>query len=171
MSKNKKYVNEFDYFLSNVEICAPSNCWLWKGSCKENKRAVWQYRGYKNGTKIASREIYKLFKGDPGNLYVCHSCGNAQCCNPDHLYLGTPKENQIDRLKHNTSNRGSRCGTAKLNETQVLEIKRLIKQKIKLINIAALFDVSESTIKAIKQKRNWAHLDSAATVFELEERR
>lgn len=165
MGRNKKYLNEFDYFLSNVDITSPSKCWLWLGTVKENNRAVWQYRGYKNGTRIASREIYKLFKGDLKNLYVCHSCGNAQCCNPEHLYLGTPQENQIDRVKHNTSNRGSRCGTAKLNEKQVVEIKRLINQKIKLVEIAKLYKVSESTIKAIKQNRNWAHLDISDTVL------
>jgi len=91
-------------------------------------------------------------------MFVCHSCGNPRCCNPNHLYLGTAKQNQMDRVKHNTSNRGSRCGTAKLNEDQVIHIKKLIKNKVKLIDIAIKFGVSESTVKAIKQNRNWAHL-------------
>lgn len=158
LARNPKYVNAFDYFLQKVDIGSPKQCWPWLGSLKGCGHGSWAYLGYRNGTKIASREVFKLFKGNPEDLYVCHSCGNAQCCNPDHLYLGTAKENQIDRIKHNTSNRGSKCGTAKLNEEQVRDIKKLIDKKIKLINIAAKYNVSESTIKAIKQKRNWAHI-------------
>jgi hypothetical protein len=158
MGKNPKYINAYDYFLQKVDISSPNSCWPWLGSLREGGHGSWAYRCYQNGTKIASREIFKLFKGDPGILYVCHLCGNARCCNPDHLYLGTPKENQQDRLKHNTSNRGSRCGTAKLTEENVKEIKKLIKNKIKLKEIAEVFKVSESTIKAIKQKKNWAHI-------------
>jgi len=158
MGRNLKYLNEFDYYLHKVDLGSPSACWLWIGSLKDCGHGAWNFLSYKKGTKIASRETYRLFKGEPGALYVCHACGNASCCNPNHLYLGTAKENQNDRVKHNTSNRGSRCGTAKLNEDQVIKIKKLIKNKIKLVDIAAVFNVSESTIKAIKQNRNWAHI-------------
>lgn len=158
MGRNPKYVNEFDYYLQKTDIQSPIKCWEWLGSTKDCGHGMWGYKSYRNGTKIASRETYRLFKGDPANLFVCHSCGNPKCCNPDHLYLGTAKQNQEDRVKHSTSNRGSRCGTAKLNENEVLQIKKLIKNKIKLIDIAVKFNVSESTIKAIKQNRNWAHL-------------
>jgi hypothetical protein len=158
MGRNPKYVNEFDYYLQKIDIQSPTQCWNWVGSVKDCGHGMWGYKSYWNGTKIASRETYRLFKGDPKDMFVCHSCGNPRCCNPNHLYLGTAKQNQMDRVKHNTSNRGSRCGTAKLNEDQVIHIKKLIKNKVKLIDIAIKFGVSESTVKAIKQNRNWAHL-------------
>jgi len=159
MGRNQKYLNEFDYFLHKVDIGSPSTCWPWLGSLKDCGHGSWAYNCYRKGTRIASREVFRLFKENPDEYFVCHSCGNAKCCNPDHLYLGTAKENQQDRVKHNTSNRGSKCGTAKLTEKDVIEIKKLILQKVKLIIIAAKYNVSESTIKAIKQKRNWAHIE------------
>lgn len=158
MGRNRKYLNELDYFLHKVDIGSPSACWPWLGSLKGCGHGSWAYKCYRNGTRIASREVFKLFKTDPEHYFVCHSCGNARCCNPDHLYLGTAKDNQQDRIKHNTSNRGSRCGTARLTEKQVIQIKKLILQKVKLIDIAVQFNVSESTIKHIKQNRNWAHI-------------
>jgi hypothetical protein len=158
VGRNPKYVNAFDYFLQKVDVGSSKNCWPWLGSLKECGHGSWAYQCYQNGTKIASREVFKLFNGDPEKLFVCHSCGNARCCNPEHLYLGTAKDNQIDRVKHNTSNRGSKCGTAKLNESQVKDIKDLINKKTKLKVIASKYSVSESTIKAIKQNRNWSHI-------------
>jgi len=40
---------------------------------------------------------YRIFKGDiPKGLYVCHACDNPRCINPDHLWVGTAKENMQD---------------------------------------------------------------------------
>jgi len=76
-----------------------SDCIIWKG--KPNKD------GY--GTKtinkkqwIASRWIYFQHYGEiPENLYVLHSCDNPLCVNIEHLRLGTPKDNALDKIERN----------------------------------------------------------------------
>lgn len=51
----------------------------------------------------ASRAVWWLAHGDPGALNVLHACGNDQCLNVSHFYLGTLRQNQRDTLLMNRS--------------------------------------------------------------------
>ena len=52
-----------------------------------------------NGVDMnASRAVWWLAHGDPGSLKVLHSCGNDQCLNVRHLYLGTTSDNATDTV-------------------------------------------------------------------------
>jgi hypothetical protein len=48
-------------------------------------------------TMIAPRWAFLIYRGSiAAGLYVCHSCDTPRCINPDHLWLGTPKQNSSD---------------------------------------------------------------------------
>jgi hypothetical protein len=69
------------------------DCWIYTGGLNRN--------GYgKFGKKSAHRASYEIFKGEiPSGKYVCHSCDNPSCFNPEHLWLGTALENALDSIK------------------------------------------------------------------------
>jgi hypothetical protein len=75
---------------------ACGECWEWNGPrTKGGYGATWV-----NGKKrMTHRLAYEWAKGPiPPGMYVMHRCDNPPCCNPDHLAIGTPSENQQDRL-------------------------------------------------------------------------
>jgi hypothetical protein len=91
---------------------------------------------------------------------VNHSCGNRKCCNPNHLYAGSQKENHLDTVEHGRHNpppykKGSDIGTSKLTESNIREIKKLLEEGKKGVYIARKFNVTTACISAIKKGTNW----------------
>ncbi len=74
-----------------------SGCWLWTAAM-----VGYEYGGlWVNGkTDRAHRVSWKLYYGDiPNGLQVCHKCDTPLCVNPEHLFIGTHKENMHDALR------------------------------------------------------------------------
>lgn len=81
---------------------------FWNFVNKQREHECWNWTAYKNrdgygnfadGKKRwnAHRVSYIIANGEiPKGLCVCHKCDNPSCVNPDHLYLGTHKQNMND---------------------------------------------------------------------------
>jgi hypothetical protein len=84
-------------FWDKVDKSDPAGCWPWKGA-----RHAQGYGAFRVGSKYhrSSRLAYELVKGHiQSGLDVLHKCDNPPCCNPDHLFLGTDKDNAADRRR------------------------------------------------------------------------
>lgn len=76
----------------------------------------------------AHRVSWVLHRGPiPEGLFVCHTCDNPPCCNPEHLFLGTAKDNKDDSVAKNRHAFGERSGNAILTDAQVREVMERYK--------------------------------------------
>jgi hypothetical protein len=86
-------------------VVTPTGCWEWSGNKDEYGRGRVGNGIYKNGTSgtiLVSRASWILTYGEiPDNIKVCHTCDNPSCYNPEHLFLGTQKDNVDDMWKKN----------------------------------------------------------------------
>ena len=102
------------------------------------------------------KAVLEAFVGPrPQGMEACHNNGDPFDNRLENLRWDTPRNNQLDRIKHGTSNRGERCASAKLTEAQIRAIRtdsRLQRE------IAAEYGVRENTISRIKSGKRWGHI-------------
>ena len=130
-----------------------SGCWIWTGRVQNSGYANIRHNGKHMG---AHRASYLAYKGDiPEGVMVCHACDTPLCVNPDHLFLGSHKDNMIDRNRkgRTASQRGERNGCAKLTESQVFEIKY---SGMSAKEASAKFEISKSHAFSIKNGGKWS---------------
>lgn len=149
--------------FASYEVDESTGCWNWTGSLRVGYGVI----GDKKKSLGAHRVSYELNKGPiPEGLVVCHSCDNRRCINPEHLWLGTQKDNmqdcarkgrivthEGDRFKH-----GNTPYNSKFSPEIVLEVRRLSKEKMKIRSISEKTGVPEHTVKDIRAGRAYASI-------------
>ncbi len=144
-------------FWSKVDIGDKDDCWPFLGCFGKHGYGV---VGFRRKFWRAHRLALVLYLGRPlnKNELACHKCDNRKCCNPNHLFVGSPADNMHDMIKKGRKRVGSRASQTKLNEEIVRKSKQLKEAGMTWIAIAKKFDMHPCTIsKAINGKR-WKHV-------------
>lgn len=130
-------------FMNNHVGYDSNGCWLWLGFVRSN--------GYGQtcigrGSELTHRLSYELFVGDiPDGMFVYHRCDVKRCINPDHLFVGTPKDNSQDRERKGRGNRGVLRSTQHIDCIKG-EIFRMRESGFNYGEIGYLLGVSKSTV-------------------------
>lgn len=85
-------------FMKHV-ITGPG-CWQWKASTNgAGYGMIYPGPPAKSGTKhLAHRVAWQIFRGPiPEGAHVLHRCDNPECTNPEHLFLGSHRDNMLDK--------------------------------------------------------------------------
>jgi len=87
-------------FIEENSIPIPeSGCWVWVGTCSKSGYGIIKIN---NKLRPAHRISYELYRGIiPEKMFVCHHCDIPSCINPNHLFIGTQKDNISDCIKKN----------------------------------------------------------------------
>lgn len=141
----RNHRTEEQRFWSRVQ--KTEGCWNWTGALVAGRygNSTW-----KNKPSLAHRASWEMHHGDiPEGLNVCHHCDNGKCVRPDHLFLGTQKDNVQDMIKK------GRHHTRILSKDQVREIRTSTKPRQELSDT---FKVSIRAIADIQTGRVWKKL-------------
>jgi len=135
-----------------------NGCIEWTGSRQRQGYGVF-YIGH-DAYVMAHRRAWEWSNGKdvPEGMLVCHSCDNPPCCNPDHLFLGTPADNMADMVNKGRSSRGEKQHKSRLNEQTVLDVLRWSSQGCTLSQIARILGVSISAVRLVIAGKSWRHV-------------
>ena len=145
---------------SSVIVNSKTGCWEWQ-KAKDDKGyglVTWKCRQW-----FAHRFSYMAFRGvDPKEKLVRHTCDNPCCVNPDHLILGTPKDNTLDAKERGRLAHGERHHASVLTEKDVLIIRALKDRHPGRSGISYFmsvwFGVTDATISAVTKRQSWSHI-------------
>lgn len=130
--------------LERVKVTS-AECWEWSGACNNKGYGqVWC------GSSKKLLYVHRVMAEAPNGSTVLHSCDNPRCCNPEHLTVGTPKENSADMVAKGRSHRGY-----KLEDEDVISIMQSAESGAVL---ARSFNVSQQTICDIRNGRRHGRL-------------
>lgn len=124
---------------------ADAGCWVFRGSRNKDGYGVMTVRGKRT---LTHRLAYETWVGPiPDGLIVRHKCDNPPCINPEHLEVGTHRENSEDMVR-----RGRLGALAKLSAGDVAEIRASTCTRQAL---SQRFGVSPSTIDKLINRETW----------------
>lgn len=145
---NHRDINRFWDKVEKTETC-----WNWIG-CINQKRGGYGFfncGGRKGKTLSVHRFSYAIHYGEiPLGMCVCHKCDNPKCVRPDHLFLGTPKDNVMDCFKKGRLfiPKAPPKPNQKVTESQKNEIKTLSNSMTQM-KLATKFKLCQATISRI----------------------
>lgn len=168
-------------FLTKIDVT--KGCWLWRGP------VVAGYGRYRVGSRTigAHQVAWILTNGPiPRGRVVCHNCpggDNSMCVNPQHLFIGTQRENMRDHFRKRgggilqkepslfsnvlpTTHKiplcrvplGQASKNAKLSNEDVIKIRQLAASGWTYEKLSRRFPVSTSTIAGIVKRTAWKHI-------------
>jgi hypothetical protein len=147
--------NEFDRFIEKVE--KTDSCWNWMAG--KYRGGYGQFRRLVDGKWTMAkthRYSYEYFKGEiPKGYLVCHTCDNPSCVNPDHLFVGTTKDNVRDCIEKGRKKFGRNPKHRLLTKEIAVQIREDHKQGMSYVELQEKYTQSKQQISRVVRGDIW----------------
>jgi len=151
--------NQLSDVWKKINRRGEDDCWEWVGACDSGGYGRMGLDGkYHPVHRLAYKSIYGNISD---KINVLHTCDNRKCCNPNHLFLGTDKDNAIDKVRKGRQQRlcGELNGRCKLTNEQVKEIRILYStNNYSYTQLSNKYNVTKANISNIINYKLWKHI-------------
>lgn len=146
-----EYTRRYWWLVDTTTGQGPNgDCWGWTGGVNGDGYPVLGYPY--NRALMAHRFSYVLAYGElPSGLQVLHRCDNPSCSKPEHLFLGTQTDNNLDMR-----NKGRQA--SKVSAEQVREMRSLYENGASIKSLCEQFGVKRHCVGGIVHRRFWKHI-------------
>jgi hypothetical protein len=118
-----------DDFWKRVDVRGEDECWEWRLS---KSKDGYGFSCVGGKIQLASRLAFTLSGGalTEEKPYVCHKCDNPSCCNPNHLFAGSQKDNMHDMIQKGRARPGHRNKgkSQQAGQSDTKKVSRLAKE-------------------------------------------
>ena len=140
------------------------SCWEWQGAMNSTGYGSvgWHGKTY-SAHRVAAylagmlTDMRAPNSTDRANTHVLHKCDNRKCCNPNHLFLGSYRDNMLDAYRKNRKSqlKGEVHTNAKLTNKQAQEIREIYKLGKSQMHLAKKYNVSQKAISLIIRNESY----------------
>lgn len=128
-----------------------TGCWEWAASRRPTGYGVLSIGQQR--LEYAHRISWTVHRGPiPDGQFVCHSCDNPPCINPDHLFLGSVADNNTDMAEKQRHAYGEINGRARLSNADVEQIRAELAAGALPAEIAARWHITRGYVYGIKAR-------------------
>jgi hypothetical protein len=138
----------------------PSGCWEWQKARRDGDG-----HGFIKIRKkmcYAHRIAWEIYRGPiPDGMQVCHRCDNPPCINPDHLFLGTQRDNNYDCIAKGRARSippPPRPGALQANATKLTPemVRTILETPCSTSEIARRLGIGRVVASRIRNGKHWA---------------
>lgn len=135
-----------------------NTCWNWVGCLSYNGYGLFRLKGKNIRAHRLSYEW--VFGPIKSGMLICHICDNRRCINPEHLFIGTQKDNIKDMFnkKRQIRHSGEDHYNHRLTKNKVIEIRKLHLSGISTYELARNYGVSQGAVSDIVRRKTWKHI-------------
>lgn len=121
-----------------------TGCWIWTGAT-----TAFGYGSIrlKYGTSVHRVRYEQKFGKIPGKLCVLHKCDNPLCGNPDHMFLGTIQDNNLDRDRKGRTRKGKKTY---LDDLQIAVIRSFPRGMPGMMAVAKYFKITYERLWSVR---------------------